>query len=85
MHLLEAMNSEFSAEVREVVFGLNRGEGEVPVLPHWLLKWKGEEGKRSGGVMRGVVEEEGGGGSFESLGAFWGVEERREMALRGGV
>jgi hypothetical protein len=71
MHLSEAMNSEFSAEVREVGFEFNRGEGELPVLPHWLLKWKGEEGKRgdvverSGDVMRGVVEEEGeGGGSF---------------------
>jgi hypothetical protein len=68
MHLLEAVNPEFSAEVREVGFELNKGDGELPVLPHWLFKWKGEEGRRedvverSGGVMRGVVEEEGGGG-----------------------
>jgi len=65
MHLLEAMNSEFSAEVREVGFELNRGEGELPVLPHWLFKWKGEEGKREdvverlGGVMRGLLRREG--------------------------
>jgi hypothetical protein len=49
-----------------VGFELNWGEGELPVLPHWLFKWKGEEEKREDvverleGVMRGVVEEGGG-------------------------
>jgi hypothetical protein len=49
-----------------VGFEWNWGEGELPVLPHWLFKWKGEEGRREdvverlGGVMRGVVEEGGG-------------------------
>ena len=43
------VDDEFEEEVKEEDGELDWGCGELPVLPHWLFEWMGEEGKRGRG------------------------------------